>query len=252
MFVDLSGACNFRDAGGQQTASGARVRQGMLYRSNSLSRLTPDDRERLLALRIRRVYDLREPHEGDRAPTVLPGIELISSGGHPEMLEWSEKLAEYPRTPAGMTNFLVNLYASLPFVFARDIAGIVCGMASSRTPCIIHCSAGKDRTGVAAAILLWLLDVPHEAIFAEYRLTAGRFGLEDDQRRAFAGSNPVSMLGALDADSLAAMLSVDDRFLQSAFDAVAHRGSIDDYVRDCMNLDQAAIEGFRGAMLQQR
>jgi len=128
----------------------------------------------------------------------------------------------------------------------------VCGIASSRTPCVIHCSAGKDRTGVAAAILLWLLDVPQEAIFAEYRLTAGRLGLEDDQRRAFAGSNPASILGTLDANSLAAMLSVDDRFLQSAFDAVARRGSLNDYVRDCMNLDHAAIEGFRSAMLEER
>jgi len=114
MFVDLSGAANFRDAGGQQTASRVHVRRGMLYRSNSLSRLTLDDHERLLTLGIRRVYDLREPHEAGRAPTVLPGIELITSGGHPEMLEWSQKLAEYPKTPSGMSDFLVNLRATSP------------------------------------------------------------------------------------------------------------------------------------------
>jgi protein-tyrosine phosphatase len=251
-FLPLEGTANFRDVGGLKTRSGSIVRRRILYRSNQLGRLTAADHALLAALAVRRIYDLREPAERRRRPTHWPAVEIFSSPDRREFASLVKRLGDRPPTAEAVRAFMLELYAALPTLFAHDIAAIVRALAAGEGPCIVHCSAGKDRTGVVIAVLLELLDVPRAAITAEYLLTGGRHGLDADQRDAFAGPARDEQGPRLPRTSADVLLSTDPAFLEAAFGAIdrTHR-SIVEYAADALRLERTTIAAYREAMLEE-
>ena len=162
--MNLSGAYNFRDLGGMRARGGGVLRTGRLFRSDTLQELTDDDVARLVdELRITFVIDLRQAAEAveegrgplARLPVCYANVPLVDldSAGAPGELTATQYLDHLEHDP--------NLVVAVELV-----ASVV------HRPTVLHCAAGKDRTGVVTALLLGLLGVAQEQIVEDYMVTA--------------------------------------------------------------------------------
>jgi protein-tyrosine phosphatase len=165
----LAGAHNFRDLGGLPTADGRRTRAGLLFRSDALFALTDDDVEALRGLGISTVVDLRAPSEIDRdghGPFVAPPVRYVNHilFGDPAFLT-SDDLERWDSDVGG--GYLDGLEATRE----AAIAVLDLMVQPDSLPLVFHCNAGKDRTGVVAAIVLGCVGVTREAIVTDYLVT---------------------------------------------------------------------------------
>ncbi len=166
--VELEGCLNFRDLGGYGTRSGRRVRWGCLYRSDALHHMTDEDVRRVRdGLGVRAVVDLRSSAEianDGIGPLPAPPVSYhhvpLFDGGHSDL-----ELEEIPMD-------LGHQYFILLRVAWEAVRHTVEVLAHSTSPAIFHCAAGKDRTGLIAAVLLGLLDVDEEHIVEDYVFTS--------------------------------------------------------------------------------
>ena len=160
---------NFRDLGGYPTASGRKVRTGLLYRSDSLAKLAGDDLARFEELGVRTVIDLRYPFEiaaRGRVPA-LAGLEFhnISIEHRP----YHQPCLDPSIEPGP---FFAEKYAELAVDGVAELRQALDVIASTTEPLAFHCATGKDRTGIIAALVLSLLDVSREDVVRDYALTA--------------------------------------------------------------------------------
>jgi len=203
----LSGDPNFRDFGGYATSDGRRVGWGRLYRSAHLANLTPEDVARVTALGLRRVLDLRpEVEKQGRTDAIYPGNEdkydlLPCILADPYILEAqpTDQLGADPRRidwSALHINMLEPNKGSIKSAFDRFAD-------ASQYPILLHCSQGKDRAGILAALVLLLLGVPRDTIIEDYMLTGQLVdpGTWQDEIRRYMESR---------ADSLPEGVTLDD------------------------------------------
>ncbi|MGN9808387.1 tyrosine-protein phosphatase [Micromonospora sp. BQ11] len=167
--IPFSAMFNFRDVGGHTGHDGRTVRRGRLYRSDSLHRIDDTDREAFAALGVRTVIDLRRPYEVERDGRVPDFDGLTWRHIHPEHAEWHER----PYEPgADLARYLADRYADLAATGTAGLAEAVGLIAdSANAPVVVHCVAGKDRTGIVCGLTLALLGVPDEDIAADYALS---------------------------------------------------------------------------------
>lgn len=162
--MTFSTVFNFRDLGGLAGINGRTVHYGRLYRSDSLHRLTQEDSEKLTSLGVRTVLDLRRPTEITRDGRVpdLPGLTYFNL--HPIHREWN--MGHYAGHPE---RYLADRYLDMA---EEGIDGFGAALRlisdADRAPIVMHCFAGKDRTGVLAALTLALLGVSEAEIMADY------------------------------------------------------------------------------------
>ena len=191
--VPLEGSCNFRDLGGYPGHDGRATRWGRLFRADGLHDLTVDDVARLRDLGLRTVVDLRTERELDRTGRGLLGSEgvafhhlaVIKEGvradGSSDRAADGESVAA--PDPAGddlSERYLWYLDVGRgPLVEALTLLG-----GHDRYPLVFHCAAGKDRTGVLAALILDIVGVDRETIVADYVLTAERILVLIDRWKA--------------------------------------------------------------------
>ena len=173
--VPLQRGRNFRDLGGYHTAGGGQVRWGLVFRSASLHRLTDADLITLDRLGLRVVYDLRGDEERERAPSVLPdGVrcELLPIGGTAAKTKELTDLVLAGRLAEVPPDFLVRIYDAMVDVAAGTFGRLLTGLAEPEgLPALFHCHAGKDRTGIVAALLLLLLGVDERTVLDDYQLS---------------------------------------------------------------------------------
>ncbi|WP_114951586.1 tyrosine-protein phosphatase [Sphingosinicella terrae] len=240
---------NFRDFGGQACGSG-RVRRDRLFRSAAHDRLTPSDLARLGALGLAVVVDLRRRSERRLAPSRRP---QDFSGMVVETADEDEVAAPHERYLAGpsltvetLRSRVLEFYRSAAFdprhldLFRRGIEA----MAASDGPVLIHCAAGKDRTGILAALVLELLGVDRGAIMHDYLVTARNRDLVDYLTdRAVAAA---SQLGQSLPRPVAEILtSVDPAYLEETWTAIdARHGSLERYV-GALQLAPGTVERLR-------
>jgi hypothetical protein len=160
---------NFRDVGGLTGHDGRRVRAGRLFRSDSLHRINETDQAAFTALGIRTVIDLRRPTEVARDGRVPAYDGLTYRHVHPEHENWAE-VPYYPEE--SLPRWLADRYTGLARTGAAGLAEAVGLIANSgNAPVVVHCVAGKDRTGIVCALTLAVLGVADEDIAAEYALS---------------------------------------------------------------------------------
>ncbi|MEU4550509.1 tyrosine-protein phosphatase [Micromonospora violae] len=168
--VSLPATFNFRDVGGYVGHDDRPIRRGRLYRSDSLHRLTEQDSDAFAAIGIRTVIDLRRPTEVERDGRVPAYQGLSYRHIHPEHDDWEA-------TPhvegASLARYLADRYADLAQTGTAGLAEAVGLIAdSANAPVVVHCVAGKDRTGIVCALTLAVLGVDDADITADYALSS--------------------------------------------------------------------------------
>lgn len=160
---------NFRDLGGYRAADGRTTRWRRLYRSDSLSRIDPADAASFTALGVRTVIDLRRPREIERDGRVHPFAGLTYHHICPDHAEWEQAADDEPSD----ARWLANRYLDLAEDGHAAVAAAVEVIADAgNAPVVVHCVAGKDRTGVVSAVTLGALGVPDRVIAEDYALTS--------------------------------------------------------------------------------
>jgi len=246
--VPLERVPNFRDFGGYPTVDGRYVRRGLLYRSGALADLSEQDVAVLRKLGIKLICDLRTDLEAQEAPDVpLEGVTL-----------WRLPVIQQEESAVKARTFLfdrhrldqvmIQTYQS----FVRDKAPIF-GAAIVRfadpanLPAVFHCSAGKDRTGILAALLLGALGVSDELIIADYTLSnlyyrAFRKSLEPQAHRLRALR--------LSLDDLQPMLVSDPAYLEAALKAIRDEcGSVERYLIEKAGVSAETLAKLREIFL---
>ncbi|WP_144128018.1 tyrosine-protein phosphatase [Catellatospora sichuanensis] len=167
--IAFAAVFNFRDLGGLTTADGRTVRRRTVYRSDTLSRLGAEDRDAFAALGIRTVIDLRRPAEVASMGRVPEWTQVVWRHNHLEHPTWDHSTYT---AEIGVPRWLAERYLELAHHGRADIARVV-GMLTDddHGPTVVHCVAGKDRTGLIVALALDLLGVPDDQIAADYALT---------------------------------------------------------------------------------
>ena len=175
--IPVQGCFNFRDLGGYETENGRRVKWGQFFRSDAMARLTDHDHETLARLGIRTVCDFRAPSEAERSPDRLPPDGSVRHLRLPVVhgdLDATEALNRAARgdldwlTPDFMARGYLNNIDSFPQVWGAVFRELV---LPDRRPLAFHCSAGKDRAGTCAALILLALGVPEETVAADHALS---------------------------------------------------------------------------------
>jgi protein-tyrosine phosphatase len=166
--IEFARLHNFRDVGGYRTDEGLRVRWRRLYRSASLHLLSGEDLDRFHALGVRTVIDLRHPEEIERRGRAPHGPRYHNLSV--EHRFWNVRDDYSPE--AGIARFFADRYLEVSRDGRAELATALEVIADAdNAPVVVHCAAGKDRTGVLVALVLRLLGVPEEDVVDDYALT---------------------------------------------------------------------------------
>ena len=231
--VPLEGAFNCRDLGGLLTKDGRTIKKGLLFRCGDLADLTSNDISTLEKLRIHTIVDFRSPREIELKPNkkisnVQQVVNLPTMAGDVdhimenfEDMDLSDFLVEsnqsFVRNPAYVENYKKF------FALAQD---------AQQAPLLFHCTAGKDRTGFATAMLLYALGVDEESIFDDYLYS--NTGLKDKNAKIIKVHPEYE-----------AVLGVRKEYLQAAFDAIKEDyGSVDNFLKKALNADVAKLKSI--------
>lgn len=174
--LPFTGVSNFRDLGGYPTDSGGQTCWAKVYRSDTLFNLTADDLTAFAALGICAIYDLRRPEEYEREPGPLPCLNLELPSGR---ITDATTLQTCAQGEQWLFEDYRAMLAHAGPVFGRifeELAAPSCG------PVVFHCTGGKDRTGMTAALLLTALGVDRESVLDDYELTTPSQGPERTAR----------------------------------------------------------------------
>src|SRR5882762_9670788 len=236
--LNLAGASNFRDLGGYRTRDGRAVRWRQIFRSNHLGRLTEADIEVLRPLGLKSAFDFRGTEERVAAICGLSEIAVHSLPIEPTVVTaLRARLAGgIALSPVDALDVMRDSYRNYVRYNTSSFRALFPHLLEDRPPLVIHCTAGKDRTGFACALILHVLGVPDELIAEDYLLT-NRF-----YRRDHTASSD------LPEEVRRVLARVEASFLAAAFDAIRDDyGDLENYLGDVLGL----AEGER-ARLQAR
>jgi len=247
----LEGGCNFRDLGGYRTRDGRELLWGKVYRTAVLSYFTAKDQPQLAQLGVRTICDLRRVDEREREPTRWPDSTTQhlnwDDGTAPPTIRNIVTAANHPNTAAGMHAAMIDLYRALPEWMAPRLHGMFTRIAQGDVPLIVHCAAGKDRTGIAIALLLAALDVPHDTIMEDYLLTneAGDF-----VQFMVARQKTYQPLLTMPEDVRRVLFAAHADYLHAALEQITHDyGDIASFLRQRAGLSDAVTQQLRAALL---
>ena len=230
--VALQGASNFRDLGGYPGLHGRPVRWRQLFRAPHLADLTLADQALLAGLGVARAFDFRGLDERAATPYSVPGISQHSLSIEPSVTHrMQEMVATGQRLTAPVVAGLMReLYRGLVNDHAPRYAELFAHMLEGDdTPLVFHCTAGKDRTGIAAALLLLALGVSREVVMADFLLTNLHY------------RHPLAPASDTSPDVLAVLWSVQDNFLLTALDAMDRdQGGVERYLAQRIGLTPQA------------
>lgn len=252
--IALAGAENFRDCGGYATSDGRTVAWGRLYRSGHLGTLTETDVAAIERLGIRLVCDLRAPSEAADLPSRLPATttrKLLSLPVDFPALEPGivrRRLLGRDFAAGALAETVLAAYRAYAGEFAPAFAGVVRALAETgRFPALVHCNAGKDRTGFAIMLILLTLGVPRTTIVEDYLLT-NQLTRWTTWRRTWLVFLASRL--AVRPSEMRTLLEAREAYLDAALAAMedAH-GSTDQFLRDGLGVTDEMRDRLRAALL---
>jgi protein-tyrosine phosphatase len=241
--VSLRGGSNFRDLGGYRTSDGRRVRRGVVFRSAHLGNLTSEDCGALSRIGVRTIVDLRGVNEAAETPHRIDGVACRVVGAPIEPGVGDKiraAVADGTASPYLMMQFLTDHYRDYPRRCAPGFRTLFTTLVEDRhRPLVFHCTAGKDRTGFASALLLSLLGVPWATVVEDYLRT-------NELWTGHLGRYP-----ELDIDTRAAIIEARTPYLEAAFEVVrADFGGPEAFAERALDLDPNAVERLKADLLE--
>lgn len=252
--LHFSGTTNFRELGGYQALDGKLVRWGALYRSGSLHKLTDADLKRLSDLDLAWIVDFRSSGEKEREPDRLPA-------------HWAARLIEIPildsstRISQSSRNKIVKILKNIDPVHSLSTTNVELAtrftpemrkfvevlLSANGRPLLFHCTAGKDRTGFAAALILRILGVQQEVVMQDYLLT-NQYFYAAHRRKLFL----LRLLkGRKVAEVVSGLISANPAYLSAAFQTIdQNHGSFENYVHQALGLNTGAVDRLRTLYLE--
>lgn len=248
----LKSAVNLRDIGGYPTVDGRRVKWGAMYRSGTLHELTDDDAAALAKQGIRLICDFRSAFEVDSAPD-----DAAAFGARYEPMPLDADHGSMRRLrvamfrPSQLRAMLTESYRELMLERNAPLIGRFMRLAAdeSNLPMLFHCTAGKDRTGMAAMILLSLLGVPDDVIAADYSLSNRYYS----NFRQYVGVaiRKLHWIG-MNVDDLHPLLIADPALMYEALASVREKyGTVEAYVERRCGVDSETISKLRASLLDE-
>ncbi|MCY3578258.1 MAG: tyrosine-protein phosphatase [bacterium] len=247
--LHFDGALNVRDLGGVTTLNGQPVRFGLVYRSDDLADLSTLDLAELEKRSVQTIVDFRDPKEADARPSRLPrGAAVLSAPfarGDRTAGEVMESLVAGELTRGHAHQILLDSYrrsteAGIP-AFTTLIRSII-----DRSPVLFHCAGGKDRTGVAAAVIFSILGVDRDQIVEDYMLTNDRLTDQSSTFQLRLAEYPEESRDVL----LALGLAKPD-YIELALDVIdGDFGGIEAYAQDQLSLSPAEVDALRELLLE--
>jgi protein-tyrosine phosphatase len=242
--VELQGPSNVRDLGGWPVRGGRRVRTGRVLRSASLASLTEADAETLLRLGLRTIADLRGEREAEKLPTdlaLLPGVAVRHLPIEPSLgASLRDILATREATGEDMLHLMKRAYRSYVADWSHRYRALFeLAERADEGLLLFHCAAGKDRTGVGAALLLTALGADRGTVMEDYLAT----------NRLWRGESELAArLTPAVADEL---LRVRSELLDEAFSEIeAQSGSVDAYFEHRLGFDAARLDRLRETLTE--
>lgn len=248
----LGGASNCRDLGGYRTRSGQCVRWRRVFRADRLDALNADDWRRLAALRVGTVIDLRAAKECDGAPFRKPAMRRVALPIESALGRQLAALRAAGTTVDGerMRGLMQQEYRRILLDHADRFAELLRVVADADDAVIFHCAAGKDRTGVLAALTHRLAGVGEDDIVGDYLLTnnpermAARAPMVAQVIQETTGRTPTDA-------AIRAAIGVEAEYLSEAFGAIeARHGSVEDYLLHGLGVDADLIEALEARLLE--
>jgi protein-tyrosine phosphatase len=245
--VKVRGAVNMRDLGGYTTKDGKTVKWGKLYRSADLSKLTDADLDTFQQRKIDYIVDLRGTNESKAAPDKMnPNTDYIlcPAGSDQNLNDWMVKLASLQ---SGGDSMMIVYYSNTTYLADRYKPFFDKLLALPDDQALLfHCTAGKDRTGIGAALLLYALGVPYETIIQDY--TASNEYRKESNETMVAQMVKYTHVNKQVAEDV---VSVKPEYLNATFDAIRKQyGSIDNFLKGPLGLDETKLAMLKSKFLE--
>jgi protein-tyrosine phosphatase len=257
--LPLEGGRNFRDLGGYSAEGGQSVAWGKIYRSGVMSQLTRADYDYLSGLGIQVICDLRTAEERAHEPTDWSGgpAETLTFPD-PELSNASLLGAVFQKpdlTPADVREAMTGFYRETLFQQDAGYTAMFDALAEGLAPLAFHCSAGKDRTGVGAALVLAALGVPEPLIIEDYilsdQLVDYRKEMQLDADAGASEEGPYAFLRALPAEIVDPLLKSDAAYIEAALDEARLRhGSVLGFIKAEYDVTDDEIAALRRELLE--
>jgi protein-tyrosine phosphatase len=250
--LGMQGTPNFRDFGGYPTADGRRVKWGFLFRSGQLSNLSDQDVELLASLNLGLVCDFRRQEEQVTDPSRMPGHNPPRIASLPIIPGSNSRFFEQVEGRQGdrqaMFDFMLEINRDFAEAQSKTYARMfreILDVADARF--LVHCAAGKDRTGFAAAIILMALGVSREVVMRDYMLT-GRFFHPQSE---IARLREKYQMQQMDTQSILPMLEVHEDYLARALLAIEQNySSVEAYLEDALGVGSVEVAELRARYLE--
>jgi len=246
---------NFRDLGGLKNRENKKIKPKKLLRSGELSRVSSADQQQLLDLyRLDKIVDLRSMDEvAERPDIVFETIENIHIDIFKNIHEEGAGLSDFVKLGSGekAKSYMHNLYQMMTtnkvsqMGFAQVIETVL--SVAPENSFLFHCFAGKDRTGISAALLLETLDIPRELIYQDY-LETNKLRIQENQEILQAAQNQGASPAVLEALTIA--LNVKSEYLDTFYQTVNKEfGGIQSYLKNELKLSPSMKRDLQHLLL---
>ncbi|MEI7583404.1 tyrosine-protein phosphatase [Runella sp.] len=238
--VILQGASNFRDLGGYPTQDGKTVVWGKIYRSADIGKLTDADLQMLQSINLKTVCDFRGPDELKSSPDRLPtGVNYINLPAGSEKTSTSQTASLMSPT-VNRDSLMGSFYQNMEPFKARYKPVFDQLLTEQSEPLLFHCTAGKDRTGIGAALILSALGVSKEYVLADYQATDVYWASSRERMKE------MMIKQGIPEDRLKSMLAANPAYLQKTFEVIEKQyGSMASYLEKEMELTSEKLAILR-------
>ncbi|MDA0978943.1 MAG: tyrosine-protein phosphatase [Proteobacteria bacterium] len=252
-FVDIEGSVNLRDFGGYQTTDGRTIRRGQLFRCGTMAEIPEHAFDDFAGLDIGVICDLRGHDEVENSPT--PDAEPFQCRIHIPIwpgssMQFQESARERQMTHEDFIEFMHQVTREIARDHVEAYKQLMRELVNTERGFLLHCSAGKDRTGFGAAIILTLLGVERETVVHDYLISnQARELVERTLRRMRENAAERNMPEDIDEEVIRIFAGVREEYLLGAFEEIdRHYGGIHGYL-EAVGITRAEEEHLKNRLL---